>query len=267
MGMDVRRWNREAWDRKVAAKVVWARPVDAASIARARQGDWNIILTPLKAVPRSWLGDVKDREVLCLAGAGGQQAPVLSAAGARVTVLDNSPAMLELDRQVASRDGLDLKTVLGDMADLSPFASDSFDLILHPVSNCFVPQVRPVWRESFRVLRPGGKLLSGFMNPVAYIFDHQLAEDTGKLRVRYPLPYADERDLPEDRKQRLMDEGEAFEFSHTLEDQLAGQLEAGFVLTGFYEDSFPADAGDALTRFTPTMLATCAWKPPAGCHG
>jgi SAM-dependent methyltransferase len=146
------------------------------------------------------------------------------------------------------------------MADLSAFSAETFDLIVHPVSNCFVPEVRPVWREAHRVLKPGGRLLAGFMNPCSYIFDPFLAEDKGDLKVCHRLPYADATDLSPEERQRYLDRGEALEFSHTLTDQLAGQMEAGFVLTGFYEDSFDSSVDDALTRYMPTMLATCAVK-------
>jgi SAM-dependent methyltransferase len=128
--------------------------------------------------------------VLCLASGGGQQGPILAAAGARVTVFDNSPQQLAQDRHVARRDRADLATVEGDMRDLSAFADASFDLIVHPTSNLFVPDVRPVWRECFRVLRPGGVLLAGFCNPILYLFDQELADD-GVLQVRHALPYSD----------------------------------------------------------------------------
>ena len=81
--------------------------------------------------------------MLCLASGGGQQGPILAAAGANVTVFDNSPRQLAQDRLVADREGLAIETVLGDMADLSAFPDARFDLIVHPVSNVFVPDVRP----------------------------------------------------------------------------------------------------------------------------
>src|SRR5690606_18814003 len=135
----------------------------------ARKGEWSIVLTPTVPVPHAWFPPLAGAAVLCLASGGGQQGPILAAAGARVTVFDNSPQQLAQDRYVARRDNLDLTTVEGDMRDLSAFASDTFDLIVHPVSNVFVPDVRPVWREAFRVLRPGGAMLAGFCNPVLYI--------------------------------------------------------------------------------------------------
>ena len=128
---DTARHNRAAWDALVAAGNQWTVPVDAATIAAARGGEWELVLTPTKPVPREWYPALKDEPVLLLAGAGGQQAPVLAAAGARVTVIDNSPRQLEQDQLVARREGLSITSVQGDMRDLSAFADDSFALIFH----------------------------------------------------------------------------------------------------------------------------------------
>ena len=150
--MDIRAHNRIAWDALAERGDQWTVPVSPQKIEEARQGRWTIVLTPIKPVPREWL-DIAGQHVLCLASGGGQQAPILAAAGATVTVLDNSPKQLESDARMAERHGLAISTVLGDMANLHMFADAAFDLIVHPVSNCFVPDVRPVWREAFRVLR------------------------------------------------------------------------------------------------------------------
>ena len=162
------------------------------------------------------------------------------------------------DRLVAERDSLTLEAVQGDMADLSRFADESFDLVFHPVSNLFVPDVRPVWAEAFRVLRRGGSLLAGFLNPAVYIFDLELADRTGELRVRYALPYADATSLDEEERRRKVDGGEPLEFSHTLEDQIGGQIEAGFLIAGFYEDRH---RDDPVAAHMPTFIATRAIKP------
>src|SRR5512137_353933 len=174
--MDIRRYNRDAWDREVRKSNKWTVPVSADTIAKARRGDWQIVLTPTMPVPADWFPQLKGADVLCLASGGGQQGPILAAAGARVTVFDNSPRQLDRDREVAEREGLDIRTVEGDMADLSAFAGASFDLIVHPVSNIFARDVLPVWREAYRVLRPGGALLAGFSNPINYIFDLDLLD-------------------------------------------------------------------------------------------
>jgi len=258
--MDVRAHNRDAWDRKVTEGCRWTVPVSSEVVAAARRGQWSIILTPTVPVPTDWLGEVQGRDVLALGGGGGQQAPVLAAAGARVTVLDNSPAQLQRDREVAEREGLNLTLVEGDMADLGAFPAGSFDLIVNPVSMCFVPDVHPVWREAFRVLRPEGRLLCGQMNPAFYVFDFELAEK-GQLEVAHRLPYADVTDMDPAVRAKHLADGEALEWSHTLNDLIGGQCAAGFLLTGLYEDRFAPETEDRLSWHMPTLLATCAVKP------
>ena len=155
--------------------------------SRARRGDWSIVLTPTRPVPREWFPALPASEVLCLASGGGRQGPLLAATGAEVTVRDVSPLQLAQDRAVAEREGLALRTVEGDMAQLSMFGDAAFDLIVHPCSNCFVPRIQPVWRESYSVLRPGGPLLAGFTKPVRYLFDQERA-DGGDLDVCHRIP-------------------------------------------------------------------------------
>ncbi len=146
--MDIRAYNREKWDQQVEQGNPWTIPCTPEMIAAARKGDWTVLLTEQKPVPRSWFPhDLKGLDVLCLASGGGQQGPILAAAGANVTVFDNSPRQLEQDRMVARREGLVLITVEGDMRDLSVFGDESFDLVFHPISNVFCPEVRPVWRS------------------------------------------------------------------------------------------------------------------------
>src|SRR6516165_992366 len=188
--------NRAAWDREVASGNEWTRPVGPEVVARAREGDWPVVLIGYEPVARDWfLAELAGAAMLCLASGGGQQGPVLAAAGASVTVFDNSPAQLARDEEVAAREGLAIRTVLGDMRDLGAFADASFDVVFNPVSNVFCPELAPVWRESFRVLRPGGLLLTGFLNPDIYLFD-EAALERDELVVRHPLPYSS-LDLPE----------------------------------------------------------------------
>lgn len=258
--MDVRAHNRRAWDRCVEDGNRWTRPVESEVIDRAREGDFQLLLTPTRSVPLEWFPSLPQTRTLCLASAGGQQGPVLAAAGARVTVLDNSPRQLAQDRSVAERDGLALELIEGDMTDMVRLSDDAFDLIFHPCANCFVADVIPVWRECFRVLASGGVLLAGFVNPVRYIFDDERAENAS-LEVRYSLPYSDLDDLPPDQVKRLVDAEQALEFGHSLEDQIGGQISAGFLLTGFYEDRYPAESNDPISKFMPTFMATRSLKP------
>jgi SAM-dependent methyltransferase len=254
--MDVRATNRERWDWQVEHSNPWTIPVSPEVIAAARKGQWSVLLTEQTAVPRSWFPqELHGVDILCLASGGGQQGPILAAAGGNITVFDNSPRQLEQDRMVARREELMLITVEGDMRDLSVFSDDCFDLVFHPVSNVFCPEVRPVWREAFRVLRPGGILLAGFDNPCVFIFDFPMAEK-GVFEVKYPLPF-DATQLSEEERQRVFGDAEPLEFSHTLEEQIGGQLEAGFLMTGFYEDQDASPLG----KFIPGYFATRAIKP------
>lgn len=254
---EVARHNRDAWDALVARENRWTRPVTSEELAAARRGEWDIVLTPTRPVPRAWYPPLAGERVLLLAGAGGQQGPILAAAGALVTVIDNSPRQLAQDRAVADRDGLTLETVLGDMRDLSRFPADSFALVFHPCSNSFVPDVRPVWREAFRVLRPNGVLLSGFTNPVEYLFDYPAAE-RGELVVRHAIPYSDLTSITPAERAAQEEKGDPWSFGHTLEDQLGGQCDAGFVITAVFEDRW---AESALGRYLATFMATRALKP------
>lgn len=253
----IRAHNRAAWDREVERGNRWTLPVGPEEIAAARAGRWSVLLTEGKPVPADWFPPLAGCDVLCLASGGGQQGPILAAAGARVTAFDNSPAQLARDRLVADREHLPLTTIEGDMARLDPLADASFDLVFHPVSNVFVPDVRPVWRESFRVLRPGGILLAGFLNPDMFIFDEEAA-DRGELLVRHRLPYEEPRDLSPERRQQRIAEEETYAFSHSLTAQIGGQLEAGFRLTAIYEDRH-SDYSPA--NYFPTYIATRAVKP------
>ena len=187
---DILGYNRHAWNRQVERGNRWTVPVNPEEVDSARLGDWTLVLTPTKPVPADWFPPLEGIDVLCLASGGRQQGPILAAAGADVTVFDNSPGQRARDRPVAEREEPAIETVMGDMADLSVFGEARFDLIFHPVSNVFAPDVNPVWLEVFRVMRPGGSLLAGFMNPVQYLFD-DIALGRGELRVTHRIPYSD----------------------------------------------------------------------------
>ncbi len=254
--MDVRAYNREMWNKQVEQGSPWTIPVTPEVIAAARQGDWSVVLTETKPVPRDWFPpSLKGLDLLGLACGGGQQGPVFAALGARVTILDNSPRQLERDQEVAAREGLSITSMEGDMRELSMFGDESFDLVFNPVSNCFVPEVRPIWNEAFRVLRPGGILMSGFNNPAVYLFSYPKMEK-GILEVCYKLPFDARQLSPEERLYEFGDDS-PLEFSHSLADQIGGQLDAGFLLTGLYEDQQNSPLG----AYLPAYIATRAVKP------
>ena len=145
------RWVEEGWE--------WGKPVSHEEYEKAKAGTWDVKLTPVKFVPHSWLGELKGKRVLGLASGGGQQMPIFAALGAQCTVLDYSQRQLDSEKMVAEREGYDITIVRADMTKRLPFDENSFDLIFHPVSNCYVYAVLPIWRECARVLKPGGRLV------------------------------------------------------------------------------------------------------------
>ena len=255
--IDAVKFNQSAWDKMAAAGDKYYHGMTSEQIEKARNSDFRIRVTPTRPVPDQWLAPIKGSSVLCLAGGGGQQGPLLAAAGAKVTVFDLSEIQLQRDLEIAKRENLPLATAQGDMRDLSCFENEKFDLIISPCATCFCPTVEEIWTESFRVLKPGGSLIVGFINPVYYIFDAAKL-DRGKFEVRHQIPYCD-FDLPEETRQKLLGPDRPLEFGHSLEDLIGLQLKAGFELTGFYEDGWGDN--DNLSSMINVFIGTKATKP------
>ena len=145
------RWIDEGWE--------WGIPISHETYLKALTGEWDVLLTPTKFVPHDWFGELKGKRVLGLASGGGQQMPIFAALGADCTVLDYSEKQLESERMVAEREGYDIAIIRADMTKPLPFADETFDLIFHPVSNCYVKEVKPIFKECARILKRGGVLL------------------------------------------------------------------------------------------------------------
>ncbi|MEQ5317902.1 class I SAM-dependent methyltransferase [Providencia vermicola] len=251
--------NQKAWDKQAESQQAWSTPVDSQTIHDAKQGHWQVHLTPTP-VSKDWLGDIKGKKILCLASGGGQQAPVLAAAGAQVTVFDFSIKQLEQDIMVAERDHLTLETVQGDMRSLSMFAREEFDIIFHPISNLYIPDVNPVWQECHRVLKTEGKLLSSFFNPVVFIGDRDKKyHEQGLIKPSYTMPFSELSTLSEEQISYKTEHQEAFVFGHSLNDLIGGQIKAGFHIAGFEEDWQPHPRF-IVDRYLPTFLSTLAIK-------
>jgi SAM-dependent methyltransferase len=249
-------FNRSAWDRMALAGDKFYRAVTSEQLDAARKGQWSIRVTPQKPVPKSWLNPLAGRRVLCLAAAGGYQAPVLAASGADVTVFDISEEQLRRDREIAKRESLRIETCQGDMSNLAIFSDASFDLIVNPCSVCFLPSLESVWKECYRVLRPGGSLISGWINPIYYIFD-AIPMDRGSLVVRHSIPYSD-FDMPEEERRITLGPDRPREFGHSLEALLGGQIEAGLSIAGFFEDGW--GQRDKLSSLIDVFVATRSTK-------
>ncbi|MFA6619904.1 MAG: methyltransferase domain-containing protein [Bacilli bacterium] len=236
-------WIKDGWE--------WGKPISHATFVKAKKGEWDVVLTPTKAVPHPWFGDLKGKRVLGLASGGGQQMPIFVALGGICTVFDYTPAQLESERIVAKREHYDIAIIQGDMTKPLPFADGAFDLIFFPVSNVYIEEAKPVFKECFRILAPQGRLLSGLDNGVNFITDDNEKEIINSFPFN-PLKN------PEQREQ-LAKSDSGIQFSHTLEEQIGGQLEAGFLLKELYEDT--NGTGRLSELHIPSFFATLALKP------
>jgi SAM-dependent methyltransferase len=237
------RWIEEGWE--------WGIPISHEIFTAAQNGSWDVVLTPVKPVPKDWFPVMKGTKLLGLASGGGQQMPIFTALGAECTVFDYSQKQLESERLVAEREGYQINIVRGDMSKPLPFEDNSFDMIFHPVSNCYIEDVMHVWRECFRILKSGGILMAGLDNGINFIFD----DEEKNLCHSLPFnPLKDERIYKE-----LMDNNDGIQFSHTLEEQIRGQLKAGFILKDLYEDT--NGSGHLHEMGIPTFWATLVYKP------
>jgi len=258
--MNIAEYNRNAWNQQSLEGCRWSTPWPDEWIERAAAGEWSVILTPNRPVPEWWFPaypDLSGVRLLALASGGGQQAPLFAAAGAEVTSYESSDVQLEKDEASCARHGLSLRAVQGDMADMGALEDESFDLVFNPVSNVFAESLPPIWRECHRVLRPGGRLLCGFMNPAFFLFDHERLESTGELVVKHPLPYADLEAGDERALSQQLEAQVSLEYSHSWEAQIGGQCEAGFAITGFYEDDWDEES-TRLQGWMPMFAATRA---------
>lgn len=214
-------WVSEGW--------IWGTEIDHEAYLKARHGEWDVVLTPTRNVPHEWLEPLEGRHILGLASGGGQQMPVLTARGARCTLMDISEAQLDKDRLVAEREDYDIDIVRGDMTKPFPFADESFDMIFHPVSNCYVEDIQHIFRESYRVLKKGGRFIAGLSLDMNYAVDR----DEERLVRKLPFnPMADPTLMDE-----LMSGDDGIQFSHTAEESIRGQLQAGFTLKDIYQDT------------------------------
>lgn len=238
-------WIKEGWE--------WGKPIDHSEYEAAQNGVWDVKLTPTKYVPHEWFGDLKGKKILGLASGGGQQMPIFAALGAKCTVLDYSEEQIKSEHLVAEREHYDIEIIRGDMTKTLPFEDETFDIIFHPVSNCYVEEVKPIWRECYRILKPSGILLAGMDNGINYLFD---SDD--EREVVNSLPYNPLKNPEHMEQSKKFDSG--IQFSHTLEEQIGGQLEAGFRLTNLYEDT--NGEGRLHELNIPSYIATRAMKQP-----
>ncbi len=235
-------WVDDGW--------VWGQCIDHETYIKATKGDWDVVLTPTKPMPHDWFPmSLKGQKILGLASGGGQQMPIFAALGADCTVLDYSSKQLESELRVSQREGYEIKMICFDMTKPLPFADNSFDIIFHPVSNDYVETVDNIFKECYRILKKGGILICGLSNGINFISNDEIT-------IENVFPFNPLKNP--DQMKYCMDNNDGVEFSHTLEEQIGGQLKAGFILTDLYEDT--NGEGHLHDLNIPTFMATRAIK-------
>ncbi|NPV07651.1 MAG: class I SAM-dependent methyltransferase [Anaerolineae bacterium] len=219
--------NRQHWERMVREGCGFTLPsldLDRVLIRRYAEGSLDHPPEPLIWMyPASILDGVEGKDVLCLASGGGQQSAVFGLQGARVTVVDLAEGQLQGDRVAAEHYGYPVTTIQADMRDLSCLSDESFDLVYQAPSVCYVPDLRPVFAEVTRVLRPGGVYRVCFTNPATEFVGMESWDGHG---YRISLPYAQKEETS----------GGSAQFRHYLADIFNGLLAAGLSIEQVADD-------------------------------
>ena len=168
--MNYQETNKDMRDKWSSNECVWTIPMSHEEFLSCKRNDYNIYLVSLKPVPKDWLGNMKWLKVLALCSGWWQQCPYFAANGAEVTVIDISEQQLESERLVAKRENYDINIIQGDIANGLPFDDNYFDIIFNPVSCCYIESFKEVWMECNRVLKPGGRLMTGVPNPIMFLY-------------------------------------------------------------------------------------------------
>ncbi len=260
---DLAQYNQARWEDLARANVSFSRPWLDLSPATARA----------HVDPYGMMGDIAGKDVLCLASGGGQQSVAFALLGAQVTVVDLSSTQLQRDQDAAAHYGVTVRTLQGDMRDLSVLNRASFDLIWHAFSINFVPDVQPVFREVARVIRDPGLYRLEWANPFVMGLDEDDWTGTG-----YPLsrPYVNGAEIVLADPAWTVDDGTGSqqripgprEFRHTLSAVINGLLQHGLLLLGIWEERSQApDAApgtwDHFTAIAPPWLTVWAAYRPA----
>ncbi len=225
---DILAANRQAWEQLARQKCDLTTPWLSLDVEIMRQyAAGKLDPAPERLMnfyPPNLLSNIAGKDVLCLASGGGQQSAVFGLLGANVTVVDLAEGQLAGDRAAAEHYGYPVKTIRADMRDLGALAAGMFDLVFQAPSMAYVPEVRDVYREVARVLRPGGRYRVQFTNPATEFVDPSDWDGQG---YRITRPYAE--------RVRHRDDG-GIEFRHFMSDIFNGLVESGLSIEQVEED-------------------------------
>lgn len=254
--MDIVEHNKDAWNVVSENNEERTNKVTESIISDAKKGKWDVVLTQNKAVPKDWFPPMQGLKILGLASGGGQQMPIFAALGADVTSFDNSSVQLAKDKEVANENNLSINVIEGDMQDLRIFSNDTFDLVFNPVSTVYIPDVLNTYKETFRVLKPGGIYMTGFLNPSLFLFD-ELKKDDNNFEIKYEIPYDPIKAMNPHLLSLFLRQRRRISYGHSLSQLIGYQTDVGFEIIKFYEDY----GKDPLNQYMACEIATCAKKP------
>lgn len=246
--------NAQAWDNINECLTDKATYISHEEFVSAKNGELKVTLAGLKLVPEQWFPSLKNINVLGLASGGGQQCPIFAAHGAKMTVMDLSDRQLDNERIVAERESYEINIVKSDISKEFPFADNFFDMIFNPISNCYIEDIQPFWKECARVIKQDGILMTSFIKEEVFMFDPDYKNEDF-LITRRPVPFNPLRDLSEDQIKQRYDAQMPLAFSHTLTEQIGGMIKAGFVVTDIFEDG---DGGGLHDKYMNSYVAVRA---------
>jgi ubiquinone/menaquinone biosynthesis C-methylase UbiE len=259
---EVAAFNQARWRALADADALFTRPALDLDADSARE----------RVDPHGLLGPLEGKQVLCLAGGGGQQSAAFALLGAQVTVADLSDAQLERDALVAAHYGVAIRTLQADMRDLSALAPASFDVVQHAYSINFVPDVRVVFEQVARVLRPGGLYQLMFANPfIAGVNPRSWSGDGYPLRQ----PYLDGAPVQSEDEVWVYRAGSTpavpppREFRHALSTVVNGLVEHGFTIRHLVDlvsiypdpDAEPGTWDHFVSIVPPWFVVWCTYQP------
>ena len=265
--MNYQETNKDMRDKWSSNECVWTIPMSHEEFLSCKRNDYNIYLVSLKPVPKDWLGNMKWLKVLALCSGWWQQCPYFAANGAEVTVIDISEQQLESERLVAKRENYDINIIQGDIANGLPFDDNYFDIIFNPVSCCYIESFKEVWMECNRVLKPGGRLMTGVPNPIMFLYKRM----GDNIELKYKMPYNPFEALTVEEMENLF-KTDGVQFGHSFDELIGWLVHSGFNIVDFYEDYYPVDTSvnnfdtniwfiaSKLTEYMPTFFCILAVK-------
>lgn len=252
--------NEQEWNKIVEAGSEWTKPISHEKLIENSNNNFKLYLSPCIPIPRNWFPDsIKGLKILGLACGGGQQMPILTVNGADCTVFDISENQLEQDKLVMERENIKYNIVHGDITEKFPFDDESFDIIVLAFCNVYIQDMQFIWDESYRVLKNDGIMISTLDNGINCLFNNQYNEP---LIVENKLPLNPlEKESVHEVSYKEFKDRKLYIFSHTLEDDIRGQLKAGFTLIDLFEDRDKLDVeGFLIKKYIPQYINTLSKK-------